>query len=128
MRVMSNLRMSPRGTDKPKRNGPRRDKTWSLHRETQTISSDTETSYVLVATLDTILSNKRITRALIRLRIDQSGVHLRCSQTPLTGFLASGPIDIQYTVTKQANIQHAASCIVNHKLWHGVPIHKSESF
>ena len=47
--------------------------------------SATETSYKieisLVASLDMILSNKSITKVLIRLRDVQTGLHLCCSQT-----------------------------------------------
>ena len=46
----------------------------------------------LVASLDMILSNKRITKALIRLRSVQAGLRLCCSQAPRTGFLTSRPI------------------------------------
>ena len=57
------------------------------------VSSATETSknikISLVASPDIILSNKRITKVLIRLGNAQAGLHLCCSQTPKTGFLAT---------------------------------------
>ena len=53
------------------------------------VSSATETSkkieISLVVSIDIILSNKRITKVLIRL-------HILCSQTLKTGFLALRPI------------------------------------
>ena len=39
-----------------------------------------------------ILSDKQISKALIRLSDAQAGLHLCCSQALKTGFLASRPI------------------------------------